>query len=90
MPSAGLPYDPAQVHADGVGAQEGVIQGPQQLLVVVLIKRGPAAVGLIVWELVSWGVAGFLALAVESDFGLIRSSAVLVQLTLNDADRLSR
>ena len=36
-----------------------------------LTKRGPAAVGPVVWELVSGGVPGFSALAVESDLPLI-------------------
>lgn len=47
-----------------------------------LTERGPAAVRLIVRELVRGEGAGFLALAVESDVSLIPSSAVLVELTL--------
>lgn len=33
------PADLPEVHAHGVGAQEGVVQGPEQLLVVVPIYR---------------------------------------------------
>lgn len=47
-----------------------------------LTKRGPAAVRLIVRELGRGEGAGFLALAVDSDFSLILGSAVLVELTL--------
>lgn len=36
-----------------------------------LTERGPATVGPIVWELVSRGSSGFLALAAESDFPII-------------------
>lgn len=31
---------PPEVHADGVGAQERVVQGPEKLLVVVLVYTG--------------------------------------------------
>lgn len=36
-----------------------------------LTKWGPATVGPVVWELLSGGVPGFWALAVESDLPLI-------------------
>ena len=37
--------DLPQVHADGVRAQEGVVQGSEQLLIVVLIYTGGEAMG---------------------------------------------